>query len=183
MWRLIRWSMLALATYAVVWINTEPVLILAVLLAAGALYLSTFELQAKQQVAAAWLAAATVACWWLIYGRLTPFPEIWEFQVDGQPEPTSGDLFSDVWWFSVVGAALLLAAHGLVRPSRSEALGLAAWAWFGVSVWAVDRGDQDGLWGVSVVVLAMVAAAMLFASSVVALGRSWRGGKRSSAAE
>jgi hypothetical protein len=50
-------------------------------------------------------------------------------------------------------------------------------------VWAVDRGDQDGLWGVSVVVLAMVAAAMLFASSVVALGRSWRGGKRSSAAE
>lgn len=181
--RLIRWTVVAVAAYCMLWVNTEPVAILAVLLVAGALYLSTFELPAGGQMGAVWLAAATVTCWWLLYGRLTPFPGIWEFQIGEEPGPTAADIFGAAWWISVVGVALLLSAHAVVRPSASPARGLAAWTWFGVSLWATDRGDQDGLWVVSVVVLAMAALAMLSVSSVVALARSRRGGTRSSAAE
>ena len=177
--RLVRWTVLAVATYALLWVNTEPVLLLAVVLAAGMLYLWTFQLPVRSGVGAVGLAAATVGCWWLLYGRLTPFPEIWEFQVGEQPDPAAADILSAAWWTSVFGVAFLLAAHGVARPSSSAARGLAAWAWFGVSLWAADRGDQDGLWVLNVMVLAAVAVAMLIASNLVALGRSWHDGTRS----
>lgn len=175
--------MLAVATYALLRVNTEPVLLLAVVLAAGTLYLWTFQLPVRSDAAAVGLAAATVACWWLLYGRLTPFPEIWEFQIGEQPGPSASDILPAAWWTSVLGVVLLLAAHGASRPSSSAARGLAAWAWFGVSLWAADRGDQDGLWVLNVVVLAAVAVATLISSSLVALGRSWHDGTRSLAAD
>lgn len=177
--RLFRWVLLCVATYAVLRINTEPVLILAVVLGAGTLYLWTFKLPVVQRVAAVGLAAATLACWWVLYGRLTPFLEIWEFRGGEQPEPTTADILSAAWWVSVVGVALLLAGHAVLRPSSSAARGLAAWAWFGVSLWAADRGDQDGLWVLYAGVLAIVVAAMLLASKSVAFVRNRHNDARS----
>ena len=172
--RLFRWAVFFAATYAVLWINTDPVLILSVVVTAGALYLWTFSLPVESQIAAVGLAAATVACWWIVFGRWTPFPGIWEFRVSQPLDSTRANPFSAAWWTSVLGVTLLLVTHGLVRPTQPAARGLAAWAWFGVSLWAADRGDQDGLWVLNVVLLAPIAVAISFGSNMVAIGRNRR---------
>jgi hypothetical protein len=76
--------------------------------------------------------------WWLIYGRLTPFPSVW-FDT-----PRSVDHRWEVTAYVIVTAALLLATRLAPRARLIGRIGCLTW--FVLSVWSTQRGDGDGLW-------------------------------------
>jgi hypothetical protein len=88
------------------------------------------------------IALATVvgvaSIWWVIYGRLTPFPAVW------YTTPRSVDHRWEVAAYVVVTLALMVATR--LAPRRRLIGRIGCLTWFVLTVWATQRGDGDGLW-------------------------------------
>lgn len=164
--RTLRWAIVFAGAWGILFSNTQPTFVAIIAIAVAAVYLRLFPSGSVHVVNAVGVASLTVAVWWVLYGRRTPFPTIWVFP-DG-PTDTAADLGSGWWWASVVAVAGLLTAHSVLRPSDRADRGVSGWIWFAVSVWAVDRGDQDGLWALAIPFLALVALTMLATSNLIA---------------
>jgi hypothetical protein len=91
--------------------------------------------------------------WWVIYGRLTPFPSVW-FNT-----PRSVDHRWEVSAYVVVTLALLVATR--LAPSRRLIGRIGCLTWFVLTVWATQRGDGDGLWVFIVPLYVAPVAAMV----------------------
>jgi hypothetical protein len=76
--------------------------------------------------------------WWVIYGRLTPFPSEW-FNT-----PHSVDHRWEVFAYVVVTLALVVATR--LAPSRRLVGRIGCLTWFVLTIRATQRGDGDGLW-------------------------------------
>jgi hypothetical protein len=98
--------------------------------------------------------------WWVIYGRLTPFPSVW-FTV-----PRSVDHRWEVVAYVVVTLALMVATR--LAPERRLVGRIGCLTWLVLSVRATQRGDGDGLW---VFILPLYLAPVLAMLGVVELTR------------
>jgi hypothetical protein len=98
--------------------------------------------------------------WWLIYGRLTPFPSVW-FDT-----PHSVDHRWEVAAYVVITVVLVVATR--LAPSRRLIGRIGCLTWLVLSVRATQRGDGDGLW---VFILPLYLAPVLAMLGVVELTR------------
>jgi hypothetical protein len=107
----------------------------------------------RNWVAAVCTVASVFSIWWVIYGRLTPFPSIWYDHPDG---------VSEGWeWVAFVAVAGALIGAVVIAPDRWFVGLLGSATWLVVSAWAIQRGDTTGLWVFILPVYVMASALLL----------------------
>ncbi len=162
------WSILVAGGWVLGAAGGAPIAEGALLVGTAALYVAFGARQRPvHAVHTAVLCAAAAISWWVLYGRLTPFPGVWEFVIGG-PQMVASPMGSGPWWAAASAVALLLITSAAIEDSAGLARGAAAWTWFGLSVWTMYRGDYDGLWVLGIPPAGALAVAMVLVAAVVA---------------